>query len=986
MKLKSLNLRNLVMAALLVCVSGCGCNDDGFPPGTNLNVVRAVLGVATDVPGVPINGANRKIPIDIFFLLDDGQFMQQRRLGVAPFNPGDLRTHSFAAQRIMNNVKQLIEGTVGARIDGGPALPGVAKDDLDFAFGVGRYEDFGGTFARRNGDNQARPFILNMPLVRANHSKFDAMFNGALARTAPGLGTPTVSSVPQFEPNSGLEALYQIATGDGFDANGNGNTTDTGAPGAIATQTSPGTSGDVPAIRFVRLAAPNDVDEDGEPTYIVTDVAGNQTTIDDPTNPGNDIPLFAAGNLGGAGWRQDSAKFIILATDVATVAPTRNAPPVCASRTPPPPPSGVNITSTNGTDAAPMAPRLGDSIDICGFNGSDNDNFQPEANPLTGGQPWRSRFGLPEADKDGRNDDPNNNFAGVAPQGAHTILDTIEALNTLEIEVLSLAESTITGGPTKPLGTPPSPGEPGASIREVEYFARTALPWTWLTAIARLTGAVDAGPDALQSFDLDNPNGTLPLVYSMGDVWRYDPGAADKTVGTEAPPFMTPSLVDDLADRIYFEWLQKRFLAPVVTSSGVASLVQVFYDFEVEFSPIQPFSVVRSDGSASPSTLTVSNVQLPTWDANDPTANTDPITVTFPSTEWRELTDTEPLPAVQSVPFKIRSRLNRIEPPAGMSPTDPAFLEAKAQVEAHLRARGDGTYSPDPDHPTELVPNPISDLFAESVCHADGTLRIAVYQLDPMSTSLPGPSVMLSSIANGCIRMRWVDPFTGEQVAEGGTCPAPMALPAASVVDAFTCPVDLVVAARQPDDGGAIVTFKMPEAAPGHTISCSPPSGSSFMLSDPPSQSGMTSVVTCELFDSGSSVVVDDCVFSITVVDRQPPAMRCPSDIELTANDEGSSGPERTITWPDSQQGIEAMLSRDQVDGDLTADIVVTATKIEGDGVGSVTPISKSMEGGQVFFTGDFSVGTWEIVAESADRAGNVGTCSFIIEITETAN
>src|SRR4029078_12951797 len=83
-------------------------------------------------------------------------------------------------------------------------------------------------------------------------------------------------------PESTMEALYQIATGAGLDGNANANTTDSGAAGALATQTTPGVSGDIPKF---------------------------STNV-----------LPASGTLGGVGWRAGALHLVLLAGDIAPVA------------------------------------------------------------------------------------------------------------------------------------------------------------------------------------------------------------------------------------------------------------------------------------------------------------------------------------------------------------------------------------------------------------------------------------------------------------------------------------------------------------------------------------------------------------------------------------------------------------------------------------------------------------------------------------------
>jgi len=146
------------------------------------------------------------------------------------------------------------------------ALPGTS-----LAFGVGRFEEYG-NFASEYSDG--RPFVLSQPIVEVAHAGFDTAINSALNRETPGYGGD--------EPETVIEALYQAATGAGFDGNDDGDTTDSGAAGSVATQTTPGDSGDVPA--FASFTADGDV-------------------------------VDPSGNLGGVGFRAGATKLILLATD-----------------------------------------------------------------------------------------------------------------------------------------------------------------------------------------------------------------------------------------------------------------------------------------------------------------------------------------------------------------------------------------------------------------------------------------------------------------------------------------------------------------------------------------------------------------------------------------------------------------------------------------------------------------------------------------------
>ena len=83
------------------------------------------------------------------------------------------------AQQIMDNLEKNVRDRLAAEYTA-EQLP---VPDLDFAYSVVRYEDFGGPFTNPNrragpiegsaNDMDARPFILNMPLLRENHPTAD---------------------------------------------------------------------------------------------------------------------------------------------------------------------------------------------------------------------------------------------------------------------------------------------------------------------------------------------------------------------------------------------------------------------------------------------------------------------------------------------------------------------------------------------------------------------------------------------------------------------------------------------------------------------------------------------------------------------------------------------------------------------------------------------------------------------------------------------
>jgi hypothetical protein len=155
----------------------------------------------------------------------------------------------------------------------------MALPQVSFGFGVGRIEDYGGGFLTESP--QGRPYILNQPIVTTNTPGFEAAIEAALRRTTPGFGG-------MDSAEADIEALYQTATGAGFDGNGNGNTTDSGPAGPASTQLAPGPSGDVPAFSTFAADATNHI-------------------------------LPPAGTRGGAGFRPGALPVILLATDSGTV-------------------------------------------------------------------------------------------------------------------------------------------------------------------------------------------------------------------------------------------------------------------------------------------------------------------------------------------------------------------------------------------------------------------------------------------------------------------------------------------------------------------------------------------------------------------------------------------------------------------------------------------------------------------------------------------
>ncbi len=112
---------------------------------------------------------------------------------------------------------------------------------LSVGFGLGHYGNFGGpqpAFDSFADVDTRRAFTLVQPIVTPEIAGFSDLISAAINRPQPPGGGPLAAH----------EALHQIATGAGFDGNGNGSTLDSGPAGSLVAINSPGVSGDIPAF------------------------------------------------------------------------------------------------------------------------------------------------------------------------------------------------------------------------------------------------------------------------------------------------------------------------------------------------------------------------------------------------------------------------------------------------------------------------------------------------------------------------------------------------------------------------------------------------------------------------------------------------------------------------------------------------------------------------------------------------------------------
>ncbi|MBN2023228.1 MAG: carboxypeptidase regulatory-like domain-containing protein [Pirellulales bacterium] len=213
--------------------------------------------------GVDFRHANQPAMVDVFFLVDD---------------TGSFDSPQYTAE-FLGVANLLIEDLAGSA---------GAYPEISWGFGVGRYEEYanwGSPFSYPSD----RPFILSQPIIEYDSVwtngqttvTFAEAIEAAILRRTPGYGGDG--------PESMVEALYQVATGEGFDGNDDEDTIDSGAAGLYATQVTPGDSGDVPAFDTF----------EPDPEH---DIIPPAVDVED--------------GLGGVGFREGAMRVVLVATDM----------------------------------------------------------------------------------------------------------------------------------------------------------------------------------------------------------------------------------------------------------------------------------------------------------------------------------------------------------------------------------------------------------------------------------------------------------------------------------------------------------------------------------------------------------------------------------------------------------------------------------------------------------------------------------------------
>ncbi len=250
------------------------------------NDYQSTNGTLTFAPGESLKTINVVILGDTTLEGDETFFVNLSNVVNAQINDpqaeGRILNDDVAAPQVLDIV--LLFDDTGNFSSAGPTLASSFNSVItqlqaqfsngDFAFGISRFEDYA------LGQNNDRPFILNQPVITDDTVNFNTAITAALNRSSPGGGGP--------RSESDIEALFQLATGTGFDGNNDGDTTDSGPAGLASTQTNPGRGGDVPAY-----------------SSFTPDLANN---VLPPTIP-------VASSIDGIGFRPGARHIVLIATD-----------------------------------------------------------------------------------------------------------------------------------------------------------------------------------------------------------------------------------------------------------------------------------------------------------------------------------------------------------------------------------------------------------------------------------------------------------------------------------------------------------------------------------------------------------------------------------------------------------------------------------------------------------------------------------------------
>ena len=177
-----------------------------------------------------------------------------------------------------------------------------------------------------------------------------------------------------------------------------------------------------------------------------------------------------------------------------------------------------------------------------------------------------------------------------------------------------------------------------------------------------------------------------------------------------------------------------------------------------------------------------------------------------------------------------------------------------------------------------------------------------------------------------------------DQVNNTGSCSFTVTVTGTQPLS-ITCPANITTA-LSPGQCSTPVSYPQPDVTNGcsgtSSVSCSPPSGSSF-------RAGVTTV-TCT---ATSGTITATCSFTITVTDNQPPTITCPGNIETTTEANQCSA------------------------------VVEFPTPTANDPCFGVTVNCSPPSGSR------FSIGAQTVNCTATDASGNTARCSFIVTVRD---
>ncbi|MGH9802085.1 MAG: HYR domain-containing protein, partial [Blastocatellia bacterium] len=161
-----------------------------------------------------------------------------------------------------------------------------------------------------------------------------------------------------------------------------------------------------------------------------------------------------------------------------------------------------------------------------------------------------------------------------------------------------------------------------------------------------------------------------------------------------------------------------------------------------------------------------------------------------------------------------------------------------------------------------------------------------------------------------------------------------------SIACTISCPSNVTVN-NNPGQCGSNVTYPAPSAAAGcGTVTCTPASGSFFMVG--------TTTVTC------TTTAGPGCTFTVRVVDNQAPSVTCPANVNAVTNNTSGTCSASSVT-------LGTATAIDNCGGTLTA----TGTRSDSQ------PLSAP-----------YPVGVTTITWSATDAAGNTGSCQQTVTVT----